>query len=375
MTFVDYFFNDFAHQVIGNIYRMFLEHITENITQRFESKIMGTYHRAIATLKNNSPEIQKNIKLPAICVDPVFPINIEEKSKQLWRMPIATSFSKKLYKAIYQDDNIRITPGFVRYESPISVYCWFDFIYEFIDTQLRFIQAFHSDKWSKPFGMEVYCPIPQKVYTYDNPDGIVINWPPEYIPRLLDTINADIPMMPMYLSPLVKMTSISSISNLDADSGEELGTCALQADFMLEFEVPTFYLVESFWQIRKLECVMSVSVPTNVVFVKTINLQDDPDESTDPDHGIIVPDHVVPSTYSDFSPENIKQWILIEIDENTSNPISVEIDSSISDPRFIVFKSMIIIDTYSFDDANHTLEITLTNKQLQERGVVNIIVY
>jgi len=259
-----YYYNDFIHQVIGNIYYSFLEYITTEISQRFQWKSITTYHRAIEIIKqSNNGEIQRNIKLPAITLDPTEPLQFEEKSAQWWRTPLGSNMSRRMFDPIYQDENIRVTPGFVRYTSRVNIYCWFDSIYEQIDTELRFLQVFHNvNKWSKPFGIQMFCPLPEKVYTYEytdvNNNVHTINWTPDIVPRLLETIDKQIPMLPLYVSPMVRLTDITSSETRDKDSGEELATCAFQASFEMEFEVPTFYIVETDWSLRHMEVAMDI---------------------------------------------------------------------------------------------------------------------
>jgi len=372
--FVDYFFNDFVHQVIGNVYRMFLEYITTEVTPRFKTKTIATYHKAIEVLRKETPEVPPESRLPAICVDPTLPLEIEEKSKQLWRVPVATIFSRRLFDPIYQDENIRITPGFVRYTSPVIVYMWFDSIYEMIDTEVRFLQVFHgTERWSKPFGMEVLCPLPDRVYTYDNPDGLVINWPEKYFPKLLETIDHEIPMFPMYLCPMVRLNSFSDIGERDKDSGDDIGTCRLQADFTFEFEVPTFYLVESYWQIRNLQCVLTTKQTlTSLVFEKDIQFIWDPEEPTDPESGILVPEKVIYDSETKFKAEEIKKWIIYEIQKDK---YVFDLPALQEPPRgFIVLRRGMLMDgTYSFNE--DFTQISFSENVYEPGDTVHVIVF
>jgi len=264
-----YYYNDYVHQAVGNIYFSFLEYITTQVSQRFKWKTITTYNRAIEIIKQSKSgdsTIAKNVSLPAIALDPSEPLQFEEKSAQWWRTPVGSNMSRRLFEPVYQDENIRVTPGFVRYTSKVDLYCWFDSIYEQIDTELRFLQVFHNvNKWSKPFGTQMFCPLPEQLYTYEYTDKdnntYSINWTPDIAPRLLETIDKQIPMLPLYVSPLVRMTDIASAETRDKDSGDELATCAFQASFELEFEIPTFYILETDWALRKIEVFANINAP------------------------------------------------------------------------------------------------------------------
>jgi len=158
-----YIFNEFAHQVLGNVYYCFLEYLSKEIYPRFKTKTIGTYHRAIDYLLKSDTE--SVTKLPAICLDPSTPFTFEEKSNTLWRTPVAAGLVTRLFDPIYRDSNIILTPGFVRCASTVEIYTWFDSIYEQLDFNMRCLQLFRGlNRWFKPFGMEVFCPVPEKVY-------------------------------------------------------------------------------------------------------------------------------------------------------------------------------------------------------------------
>lgn len=363
--FTSYVFNDFVHQIVGNTYRLFLKYMADTVYGNFKTKAMATYNKAVYALLND--KVSRNTKLPAISLDPTFPLTFEEKTgNQLWRTPIESSLSKYLFDPIYQDDSVRITPGFTRYVSQVNVYMWFDSIYQMIDAQLRFLQVFHGiERFSKPYGMDVLCPLPDKIYTAKKDDGsgnvVDINWN-HATPVLLDTIDKEIPMFKMYMSPLVKLTSISSIETRDKDSGEDIATCAMEYGFTMEFEVPTFFILETDWQIQKLvnSYMIGHDGSPNYVISSIVPLKEDPSDKNqsqvDPSVDIyrgptMIYDKNVGMTNEDL---DVKKWVYIDVD-GKNKPINIkdfypDFDPSINNIILYDVTYNSVIDNYEIDN-------------------------
>jgi len=357
--FTSYVFNDYAHQVVGNVYRLFLEYLSTHLYDVYKTRTISTYNKAVQQLLK--PDIPRNTALPAIALDPTLPINFDEKfGNQLWRTPVAASQSRYNFEPIYQDENIRITPGFVRYTSLVSIYLWFDSIYQLIDAQLRYHQAFHgTNRFLKMFGMNVLCPLPDKVFlAHDDTTAQPINWN-HATPTLLDTINKEIPMMQMYMSPLVRLDAIQSIGTRDKDSGEDIATCAAQMDITMEFEIPVFFIVESYWQVQQFKTLV---IPGREMSFKVLSdlvqLTPNDDDTTNPSLDIHQPFSMILNNKMNLYDKDIKRWVYKEIKNDNDLEISITDiyqDFNRDDNELIVIKNHNIQNDYEINSLTNTL--------------------
>jgi len=317
-----YVFNDFAHQVLGNVYYCFLEYLTKEVYPRFKTKTIATYHRAINYLMKSSSETVT--RLPAICLDPTTPFTFEEKSNTLWRSPVAAGLTTRLFDPIYRDDNIIMTPGFVRCSSTVEVYAWFDSIYEQLDFNMRCLQLFRGlNRWFKPFGMEVFCPVPEKIYYQELEEltEYTINWTPNFGLTLLETIDKQIPVVQMYMAPMVRATSLNSAETRDKDSGDEYATCAMSITCEIEAEIPAYYVLDVNWQLTRID--VDLIIPglqnvSNYIPRTSFYFTENTEEETNPDIGIVTPETVVYKSleYKDYF---ISKSLVIPVTKKTEN--------------------------------------------------------
>jgi len=368
-----YIFNEFAHQVLGNIYYCFLEYISEEIYPRFKTKTIGTYHRAINHLLK--PGIERATKLPAICLDPSTPFTFEEKSNTLWRTPVAAGLVTRLFDPIYRDSNIILTPGFVRCTSTVEIYTWFDSIYEQLDFNMRCLQLFRGlNRWFKPFGMEVFCPVPEKVY-YQELDELkeyTIDWTPNFGLMLLETIGKQIPVVQMYMSPMIRATSLNNAETRDKDSGDEYATCAMSITCEIEAEIPAFFILDVNWQLTRIDLdliIPGVQNISNYIPRTTFYFVENSEEGTNPDIGIITPSSVVFDSlgYKDY---HIVQSLVIPVDKKTTD---IELaDNPIPDDGDIIttISGRVVKSSWYEDDGEQYIHL---DEEVGGMLIVNII--
>lgn len=316
-------YNTYVHQVVGNVYNSLLEYITTVLYSRFKTKLMGTYGPTLKTLR----QLNANTRLPAICMDVTLPIETDERARQLWRTQFWPGLSKYLYKPIYRDEKVVITPGFVRYSLNMICYLWFDSIYELIDVELRFIQAFSDvNRWKRIYDIIVYCPLPNSVYYYSE-DQHTLTWSNRVVPRLLDTINKEVPMLPLYMTPLVKMNSISDISTKFKDSGDDISTYRKQVEFTIECEIPTFYIITSNYRIRELHFSLNLD---ETLLGRLFNLVPYGSD-IDPENNIYVTSTTIADVCGVPSDVEIVKWVTWIVPPDFKSPYTVDLTTLCSD--------------------------------------------
>ena len=336
LTTKDYFFNDFAHEAVANVLQGTLKWFTELVSTQYQTKVISSYHRAVELIKqrqqySTEDGVPSAPALPAICLDPTLGLRVEEKTNFLWRFPANAGFSTKLYQPILQDEDIRITPLFNRIKLTSNLIMWFDSIYQNLDMQLRLMQWFNGfDRWVQPIVIQCFCPLPNRVYRYEEPGTPPtvwnINWPSDIYPRVLETTSTDEAMLPLVVYPMYKLTDLGDdTKKYEVDS---LAQSRLMATIEMEFEIPVSYLVQTYWRIKHVNADFIVGGYANSILRENIQLTDHGE--TDPDTGIYVPDQTKTEVFT-FEQIPVQKMYLKKVPTDDSDyPYEIEIN----DPDF-----------------------------------------
>ncbi len=217
--------NNYMHNTFASLYEGVTNYFIKYVNPRFKSKgsyFISTYQKAIQKWVTDVRSIPKR---PILMIDPTEYIvtDDEDDARVLWRYPVFGAFASRLFKPIYNDGHIKITPVFNRYKLQFTAHMWFESIYEMLDMQHQITQKFAGfDRYQKLFGVTFYMPIPNAIKSDININGIniPINWQQynsDITESVYDITGESLLMYPqVFVAPLIKLISM-------ADTGEKYG--------------------------------------------------------------------------------------------------------------------------------------------------------
>ena len=232
-----YIFNDYVYDLLGNIYRGFLEYLKVKVYTKFKSSTIDTYYKAVETW-SNEPKTSLPPR-PSILVDPLNPISIADAGLQLWRLPIGGGFQSYIFDPLFKSNTFKITPFFVRYRNTINISIWFQSIYEALEMQVRLLQYFNGmNRFCKPYGIYYYSPLPTVVLE----QGEVIDWSQVATPMIYSVTGKSVYAYPIYICPMMQLTSLN-----DETTKQDLSIpdYKLGASFDIQMEIPVAFNIES----------------------------------------------------------------------------------------------------------------------------------
>ena len=115
-------------------------------------------------------EVDKQI-LPAVTLDPSGEFAPEERGgKFLWQYPeLYPAFGAKMWKKMYVDENILITPCFSRFQGNIELLFWFSSVYEYLDFRTKlFMFSGGYGRWLRPKLFWSYITLPDEIIDFFN---------------------------------------------------------------------------------------------------------------------------------------------------------------------------------------------------------------
>jgi hypothetical protein len=233
-----------------------LEYFSTYLYPRFEWRVVSTYDKAveyIEKIKQMGREPDMPMK-PALILNPSGDFNFDESghgAKQPWRfINMAPGFTSRLYQPIYQDENIKVVPGFQRYKGEIEFLALCTSFYEYCDLRVYLLQMFTgADRYISPRFFNSFIILPQELldYEYTLLDGTKykIDWQSSGAQcQLVKTINKDMMVFPCTIHPRLKLTGMTEAST-KLGGLDKLADWRLTFNVEYEIEVPTFLILIS----------------------------------------------------------------------------------------------------------------------------------
>ncbi|MEM3827987.1 MAG: hypothetical protein QXP36_02055 [Conexivisphaerales archaeon] len=252
-----YIFNELANQQISSMYNGLLNYITNVMYsgQRFKTKVVSPYNKAVQLLTQQNTNLTQEQNLvpyyPAICVDPTFPIALAEpEGTQFFRYQLASQWNVFLYNAIYENDSIRVFPGYNRIISNVTVIAWLDSFFEYTDVQLRFIQTFNGiNRPIRLFTLTAQNPLPVSLTTF-NQDNVVLDWTQFSELQIYDPQGRQIPTIPVVIQPYMKIKDIGDGS--EKYGSENIAQFRISFDIEIEYDILIAFIVETNYKITSI---------------------------------------------------------------------------------------------------------------------------
>jgi hypothetical protein len=246
----------FIHNVFGHFFHDMLEYFATYLYPRFEWRVVSTYDKAVEYIekqKQYNREVDLPMK-PALILNPSGDFNLDESghgARQPWRfINQAPGLTTRLFDPIYQDENMKVTPGFQRYKGDIEFLALCTSFYEYCDLRVFLIQMFTGmEKYIYPRFFNTFVILPQDLidYEYTRIDGTKykIDWVNHgAYTQLVRTTNKNELVFPATIHPRFKLMSMTEAST-------RLGGIDKLADWRLtwgveyEIEIPTFLILEA----------------------------------------------------------------------------------------------------------------------------------
>lgn len=246
----------FIHNVFGHFFHDMLEYFSTYLYPRFEWRVVSTYDKAveyIEKVRSMGREPDMPMK-PALILNPSGDFNFDESghgARQPWRfVNLAPGMTTKLYNPIYQDENIKVVPGFQRYKGEMEFLALCTSFYEYCDLRVYLLQIFTgNDRYIYPRFFNSFIILPQELldYEYTLLDGTKykIDWAASGAQcQLVKTINKDMMVYPCTIHPRMKLVGITEASTR-LGGLDKLADWRLTFNVEYEIEIPTFLVLVS----------------------------------------------------------------------------------------------------------------------------------
>ena len=247
----------FINNVLGNFFRDTLDFYAKEFYPRFQWDVIGTYDKAVEYVTKTlqvGREADKPL-LPALILNPTGEFNTVEGSsggKQFYRFPnLAPGFALKMYDPIYEDGNVRVTPGWTRLKGDFELICLCSSFYEYCDLRMLFIQFFGgNDRPIYPIWFKSFIILPPELinFNYKNEvsgEDYVLDWAANGMTdKLILSTAKNEKVVECNIRPWYSLSNIS-------DSSERYGGTDNLADWKLsvtltyEVEIPSFLVIEA----------------------------------------------------------------------------------------------------------------------------------
>ena len=246
----------FLNNALGQFYRTFLNWLSDIFYTPINTKVIGTYTKAVHKLQQRLNEDKSfDVILPAVILDPSGDFRVDDRLNHLWRYDgIAPQIGKDLFDPIYEDGFIKMTPVYNRFVGEISIVFLLRSIYEYLDLRLYCIQSFSNEnRYNRPFFVNTFLVLPSDIINYSTEvDGqeYKIDWTKALLEyKLIQNIAKNEYCIPLILTPMFKFTGISDASNRKS-VGTDLEDYRLELTIEYEIDLPVYFVVESAYQIR-----------------------------------------------------------------------------------------------------------------------------
>lgn len=267
------YFYTYIHNVYGCFFRDLMDYFLY-IYPRFQWWVMGTYDKAVeyidkygvlgSTTQIIDGRVPREGDMPmraAIIMNPLgefAPADGNTGGKQLWRFPNLSSLATRLFDPIYQDEHVKINPGFQRIKGEVELIMMVDSFYEYCDLRMYLYSIFGGmERVIEPQYFTSFIIIENELLNYEyynDQTGLryTLDWESAgAIEHLVKTTNINEMVVPCKIKPQLTLTNISDASERYGGT-DKLPNWKLNATVSYEVEIPAFmimqtdYLVENF---------------------------------------------------------------------------------------------------------------------------------
>jgi len=401
----------FIHNVFGHFFHDMLEYFSTYLYPRFEWRVVSTYDKAveyIEKMKSMGREPDMPMK-PALILNPSGDFNFDEAghgAKQPWRfINLAPGFTARLYQPIYQDENLKVVPGFQRYKGEMEFLALCTSFYEYCDLRVYLLQMFTgNDRYIYPRFFNSFIVLPQELLDYEytllDETKYKIDWQSSGAQcQLVKTINKDMMVYPCTIHPRIKLAGITEAST-KLGGLDKLADWRLTFNVEYEIEIPTFlilisdYLVENInFQIMYESCytendLTEMKKPPEYMnqisthWDVTITGNEDVcgDETTPSEAGIqvILPDRAEIIQDRQII-ETTRYYYMVDSTADLSVNIVINLPEVITDPKLFLLYSkygnLPYGDNYKINQAGTELTIFTNKVSLQGGDILELYIY
>jgi len=248
----------FIHNVLANFFHDTLDFFSTCFYDRFQYTVVGTYDKAVEYISKYcqyDQEIDKPI-LPALILNPsgeFLPADANAGGKQFWRYPnLSGGLATRLFDPIYQDQNMIITPAFLRIKGEIELIMLLNSFYEYCDLRVAFINLFGGmDRIIYPRYFTSFIILPENLinYSYTNPydpsKDYSLNWSTAgAYDKLVKTIATNELVVNVNIKPQFAMTNLGDASTRYGGT-DDLAEWKLTATINYEVEIPNYLVLKT----------------------------------------------------------------------------------------------------------------------------------
>lgn len=227
--------------------------------EKFISEVFQTQKDVSEGYDEISPVSRK----PAIAINPVAEIEVDERAAQIWRFQEgAADFANLLHGDFtdYAGEYFRLTVIPVRIKGTTDIYMVSDSYSKLSDWHFQLLMFFNGgfNRPIRPSFIESDIVMPEELMTntfYNNQylavSGMPINFnenPIEH--KVIRNLARDYYYIPFQLDPQIRLESLTNASELYG--GSDLAKWVLTANISYEVHVPSFFYLESDWKLDDL---------------------------------------------------------------------------------------------------------------------------
>jgi hypothetical protein len=243
-----------------------LDYFTEHLYPRFEFAVMGTYDKAVEYITKQIELQGREQDMPnrtAIIMNPLGEFSPAEGNaggKQYWRFPnLAAGLTRRLFDPIYQDEHVRVFPGFMRMRGEVELIMLMESFYEYCDLRMLMYNIFGgTERPIEPQFFNSFIILPPELvnYQYNNEYTGVnyrLDWASAGAENLLvETTAREELAVPVNIKPQLTLNSVSDASNRYGGT-DSLADWRLSATINYEVELPAWLILESDWLLENIK--------------------------------------------------------------------------------------------------------------------------
>jgi len=269
----------FIHNQLSDFVAQSLTWFVDNLLPEAKYKIVGTYDKAVARLKQNMD--QDVPILPSIMMNPTN-LQLQENKSLLWQHSqlVGVPMLDRLYDPIAKTDDWALYPIFQQWQGDLEITIWLPSIYMQMDKHIRIVDFFGgTGRQVRPAIITSYIILPSTLVTAEyvndvNHTEYVIDFTQVGASTILvPTINKNKVVFPVNLSPYYTLSDISDGS--DRMGGDDIASWKLTLTIHWTCSLPI-------WLVLSTNKKLSAVTPMNALGrVYSKNVDDLPQSITD----------------------------------------------------------------------------------------------
>lgn len=394
------FLYTFIHNVYADFFSDLMDYLGDYLYPRFEHQVMGTFDKAVEYLTKGT-QYNREVDMPmksALIMNPTGEFSIAEGNaggKMLWRFPnLAPGLARRLFAPVYQDEHVKVSPGFMRVKGEVELIMLLDSFYEYCDLRMFLFNIFGGlERPIEPQFFTSFIILGSDLlnYEYYNPITGVrykLDWDSAgaYETLVKTTAQTEI-VIPVKIKPQIMLASISDASTRYGGP-DNLPDWRLNATLNYEVELPTFMILESDYLAENIKLEVRYGSAYSKYDLTTpppLNMQIfdcgwtwDVDETSSSD--ISLDSTSSASGFLDLIFKTRYYYQITQADiDSTSSVISISMPEPILDNRYLIVWSydgeMSYKDHYTLSNDGNTLSIIKENVTLSVGVFIELFVY